>query len=75
MKDVHHRLGQLREREAPAAGRRDIARDTRVLCLDELYVSDIADAMILAGLFAGSTHGVSRWSSLRMRPAELYRDG
>ena len=39
--------GSARRRSPP-----DIARDARVLCLDELFVSDIADAMLLSGLFA-----------------------
>jgi cell division protein ZapE len=77
MKDVHHRLGQLRERESPLTHvAAEIARDTRVLCLDELYVSDIADAMILAGLFAGlDAQGVTMVFTSNAPPAELYRDG
>ena len=54
MKDVHGRIGQLRDREDPLPQvAAEIAAEARVLCLDELYVGDIADAMILAGLFAG----------------------
>jgi len=52
MKEVHARLHEVRDIPEPliqvAAA---IGGDARVLCLDELYVSDIADAMILAGLF------------------------
>jgi len=77
MKDVHARLGQLRNREDPlelvAA---DLARDHRVLCLDELFVSDIADAMILSGLFGGLVaRGVSLVCTSNSRPSDLYRDG
>ncbi len=54
MKDLHARLGELRDLPDPLEHvAADIARDTRVLCLDELFVSDIADAMLLGGLFAG----------------------
>ena len=52
MHEVHGRLRDLRDLPDPlqrVAG--DIAADCRVLCFDELYVSDVADAMILAGLF------------------------
>ena len=52
MKEVHARLHELRDLSDPlvrvAEGMRG---DAVALCLDELYVSDIADAMILAGLF------------------------
>jgi cell division protein ZapE len=77
MKDVHAQLGTLRDTSDPlvtvAAG---MARDMRVLCLDELFVSDIADAMLLAGLFEGLVrHGVTLVFTSNARPAELYRDG
>jgi cell division protein ZapE len=80
MKDLHARLGELRDRldvpdplEHVAA---DIARDTRVLCLDELFVSDIADAMLLGGLFAGLfERGVTLVFTSNLPPSQLYRDG
>lgn len=77
MKDVHARLRELRDTTDPldrvAA---DIAAGTRVLCLDELFVSDIADAMLLAGLFNGlHERGVTLVFTSNLPPGELYRDG
>jgi cell division protein ZapE len=77
MRDVHARLRGLRDREDPllevAEG---IARDCRVQCLDELFVGDIADAMILGGLFAALIErGVTLVCTSNQPPAELYRDG
>jgi cell division protein ZapE len=77
MHDVHAELRALRNERAPleqvAAG---IARDTRVLCFDELYVTDIADAMILAGLFEGLfRRGVTLVATSNVPPQDLYRDG
>jgi cell division protein ZapE len=77
MKDVHERLAQLRDTGEPlarvAAG---YARDHRVLCLDELFVSDIADAMILGGLFAAlDAQGVTLVFTSNAAPSELYRGG
>ena len=46
MHDVHTELKGLQNREAPLDSVADgIAADTRVLCFDELFVSDIADAV------------------------------
>jgi cell division protein ZapE len=77
MRDVHHLLGQLRGRPDPlalVAGR--VARGTRLLCLDELYVSDIADAMILGQLFGGLLErGTTLVITANTPPSELYRGG
>jgi cell division protein ZapE len=77
MKDVHARLRTLRETSDPLERvAADMARDARVLCLDELFVSDIADAMLLAGLFAGLVRrGVTLVFTSNAPPHELYRDG
>jgi cell division protein ZapE len=77
MKDVHGRLGELRDRPDPLAQvAADMARDTRVLCMDELFVSDIADAMLLGGLFTGLfARGVTLVFTSNVPPSELYRDG
>ncbi len=77
MKDVHGRLALLRDTEEPlACVAAEYARDHRVLCLDELFVSDIADAMILGGLFAAlDAQGATLVFTSNAPPAELYRDG
>ena len=77
MKDVHARLRGLRDVEDPlpvvAAG---IAERARVLCLDELHVTDIADAMILSGLFSGLVDaGVALVFTSNAPPTDLYKDG
>ena len=77
MHDVHAQLRQLRELESPlevVAER--IAAQVRVLCFDELYVTDIADAMILGGLFRGLFHrGVTLVATSNVPPSDLYREG
>jgi cell division protein ZapE len=77
MKDVHARLHELRDTADPLERvATDVAAGTRVLCLDELFVSDIADAMLLAGLFGGlRARGVTLVFTSNLPPAELYRDG
>jgi cell division protein ZapE len=77
MKDVHARLGALRHVDDPLARVASaIAAEARVVCLDELYVSDIADAMILSGLFASlDAEGVALVFTSNAPPDGLYRDG
>ena len=77
MSDVHRRLKALDDVEEPldrvAAA---IAANVRVLCFDEFFVKDIADAMILARLLDGLfRRGVTLVATSNTPPAELYRDG
>ena len=77
MQLVHEELNTLSDREDPlriVAGR--IAERARLLCLDELYVSDITDAMILGRLLAGLfEHGVTLVTTSNIEPTRLYADG
>jgi cell division protein ZapE len=77
MQDVHAQLAQLEGRPDPLARvAARFARDTRVLCFDELYVTDIADAMILGGLFDGLLRrAVTLVITSNVPPQQLYRDG
>lgn len=54
----------------------DWAADCRVLCLDEFFVADIADAMLLAGLLDELfARGVTLVTTSNVEPDQLYRDG
>jgi cell division protein ZapE len=77
MHDVHAELTRLKHQRSPLdAVAASLAREARLLCLDELYVADIGDAMILGGLFEGLfRRGVTLVTTSNTPPSELYRDG
>jgi cell division protein ZapE len=77
MGEVHARLRELGQRPDPLL---DVAAayaaDLRVLCLDEFFVSDIGDAMIIGRLLeALFARGVTLVTTSNTVPANLYRDG
>ncbi|MFZ5653442.1 MAG: cell division protein ZapE [Pseudomonadota bacterium] len=77
MRRVHRDLERLKGERNPlrlvAAG---IADEARVLCFDEFFVSDIADAMILAGLLETLfERGVTLIATSNIEPDRLYENG
>ena len=77
MSDINARLRALGDIEDPLEQiAADIAADTRVLCFDEFYVSDIADAMLLGKLLDGLfRRGVTLVTTSNSQPADLYSGG
>ncbi|NQD37852.1 cell division protein ZapE [Permianibacter sp. IMCC34836] len=77
MRWVHQRLFALSGTAAPLqALARELRAETRVLCFDELFVSDIGDAMILGGLLqALFDQGLVVVATSNQAPQQLYAEG
>ena len=77
MGEVHARLRALPDTaDTLAVVAKDLAADLRVLVLDEFFVGDIGDAMILGRLLDQLiARGVTLVTTSNIPPSELYRDG
>lgn len=77
MRMVHHQLKELQGQADPLRKVADqFSRQTRVLCFDEFFVSDITDAMILATLLDELfQRGVVLVATSNVEPRHLYENG
>ncbi len=77
MAEVHHEMKLLAGKKDPLLALADnIAKSTRLLCLDEFHVDDIADAMILGRLVAALfERGVVLITTSNYPPDGLYHHG
>lgn len=77
MQQVHHGLRERQGEKNPLKGiAADLARDAKLLCLDEFFVTDITDAMLLAGLLDELfALGTTLVTTSNIEPDGLYENG
>lgn len=77
MQMVHQQLRALQGHENPLQLiAKNLAEQTKVLCFDEFFVSDIGDAMLLAGLLeAIFAQGMTLITTSNVEPTQLYYNG
>ena len=77
MQEIHHRMRDLQGQEDPLLlVARDLAKQVRLLCLDEFQVADITDAMLMRRLLEGLfEQGVVLVTTSNLHPDDLYKHG
>lgn len=77
MQRVHAELRALDQQKNPlVVVAKRLSEEARIICFDEFFVSDIGDAMILAGLMEELfANGVSLVCTSNIVPDGLYKDG
>jgi cell division protein ZapE len=76
MRQVHKELRSVTRPEPLETVAQRLSQRVSVICLDEFFVADIADAMILAGLFGGLfRRGVTLVTTSNTAPQDLYKGG
>lgn len=77
MQEVHRALRERQGEKNPLESIADaFARDAKVLCLDEFFVTDITDAMLLGGLTTALfARGVTLVTTSNIEPDGLYYNG
>lgn len=77
MRHVHQQLKTLKDQQSPlkiVAQR--LSEQARIICLDEFFVSDITDAMLLAGLLESLfENNVTLVTTSNIAPDDLYKEG
>ncbi|MGK0168508.1 MAG: cell division protein ZapE [Gammaproteobacteria bacterium] len=77
MQRVHEEMKTTKQQTYPLKViAQRLSAQARVLCLDEFHVSDIADAMLLAGLLEGMfERGMTVVTTSNLVPDQLYKEG
>jgi cell division protein ZapE len=77
MQEVHRGLNELQGEADPLiVFAREMAREVRLLCLDEFHITDITDAMLMRRLLEGLfEQGVVLVTTSNFEPDELYLHG